>query len=75
MVKKYETSIEEKDLLEKAKAREIVQTIMDFGVSQNQIIQIIYLLSLELENIDFARQVSALISELKKQNDKKKLLI
>ena len=75
MVKKYETSIEEKDLLEKAKAREIVQTIMDFGVSQNQIIQIIYLLSLELENIDFARQVSALISELKKQNNKKKLLI
>ena len=35
---------------ESIRAREIVQEILRFGVNQNQLLKIIYLLSLELED-------------------------
>ncbi|MAG26405.1 hypothetical protein CMI47_12720 [Candidatus Pacearchaeota archaeon] len=43
------TKVQE-DLLEKDECRNIVKEIMDFGVSQRQIIEIINILALELEN-------------------------
>ena len=45
--------IKEEEKIEQAIAsREIVKTVLDYGVSQYQILKIIYLLSLELENRD-----------------------
>ena len=48
------------------KCREIVQTVLDYGVSQKEIYQLIYLLSLELESIDHMKQITNFISENKK---------
>jgi|GEM_PF-2364488 hypothetical protein len=49
-VKKYGETETEKWAISLSKSRDIVKEIMDFGVSQDQIHQIINLLSLELEN-------------------------
>jgi hypothetical protein len=43
------------------KSREIVAEILNFGVSQQQILRIAYLLSLELENIDAMKNISQCI--------------
>ena len=48
------------------KCREIVQTVLDYGVNQKEIYQLIYLLSLELENIDHMKKITNFISETKK---------
>lgn len=48
------------------KCRDIVQTILDYGVSQKEIYQMIYLLSLELENIKHMKEITKFISENKK---------
>ena len=48
------------DILQNAVAREIVQEIMNYGVSQQQIIQIINLLALELEDNKLMRSISDL---------------
>ena len=54
---------EKEDVLESVRAREIVQTIMDFGVTQFQIKKIIKILSLELEDMNIARNISSIIEE------------
>ena len=51
-VKKYGETETEKWAVYLSRSRDIVKEIMDFGVSQDQIHQIINLLSLELENPD-----------------------
>ena len=38
------------------KCRQIVQTILDYGVNQKDLYQLIYLLSLELENVDHMKK-------------------
>jgi hypothetical protein len=48
------------------KCREIVQTVLDYGVNQKEIYQLIYLLSLELENIEHMKKITNFISETKK---------
>ena len=48
--KTYGETTDEKLIRDKAKCREIVSEIMRFGVTQEQIVQIAYLLSLELED-------------------------
>ncbi len=50
MIKTYGKNKEEDRLEEGIVAREIVKTVMDYGVSQYQIKKIIYLLSMELED-------------------------
>ena len=57
------TKEEREDLVSKSKAREIVRTIMDYGVSQSQIVYIISMLSLELEDLDLAREIRNLLSQ------------
>ena len=57
---------EKKDLVSRAKAREIVRSIMDYGVSQDQIVYIISMLSLELENLDLARDIRNVLSQEEK---------
>ena len=57
---------ERDDVLSRMKAREIVREIMNFGVSQSQIVYIIKLLSLELENVQVMNKINAFFDE----NDK-----
>lgn len=52
---KSETDKLAEDLL---RCRQITGEILNFGVSQDQIVQIIYLLSLELENRDALVDIS-----------------
>ena len=61
--KQFGTSEEETLIKDKAKAREIVQTVLDYGVNQTQITQMIYLLSMELENNDLMKQITNLITQ------------
>ena len=61
--KQFGTSEEETLVKDKAKAREIVQTILDYGVNQTQITQMIFLLSMELDNIDLMKQITKLITQ------------
>ena len=62
-----ELSTENKhDILNRSKAREIVQEIMNFGVSQSQIIYIIRMLSLELEDVTLMNSISDLIMKNEK---------
>ena len=61
--KQFGTSAEEKLIKDKAKAREIVQTVLDYGVNQTQITQMIYLLSMELENNDLMKQITNIITQ------------
>ena len=49
-VKIYGEMEEEKRAAESIKAREIVQEIIRFGVTQHQLTKIIYLLAIELED-------------------------
>lgn len=56
-------SSEREDVLSRARAREIVREIMNFGVSNSQIIYIIKLLSLELEDIHLMNSINSLIDQ------------
>lgn len=55
----------QEDIIANAAAREIVHEIMDFGVSQQQIKQIINLLALELEDNNLMRSIVGLIKSNK----------
>ena len=48
---------EQIDLLSQAVSREIVQEIMNYGVTQQQILSIINLLALELEDNNMMRSI------------------
>ena len=60
---------EQIDLLSQAVSREIVQEIMNYGVTQQQILSIINLLALELEDNNMMRS----IVDLCKSNKTEKL--
>lgn len=60
------------DLNSISKSREITQEILNFGVSQNEIIKIIELLSLELEDVFIMKEISKI---LKPEQEEKKVLI
>lgn len=70
------TPTERFDLLDRAKSREIVQSILDFGVSQKQIVYILKLLSLELEDVQAMQKINEFIdnSELLDSEDVKKVV-
>ena len=69
-IERYGKTAEEQELLDKIKAREIVQEILNFGVSQQQMIQIINLLAMELEDNDLMKS----LLETTRQEKKSKLL-
>lgn len=54
-----------------AVSRQIVQEILKFGVSQSQMVRVIYLLSLELEDGELLRKITELTSQkfLKDEDD------
>jgi len=68
MAKLYGTMPSEKIAEENRIARDIVKEISTFGITERQRIMIMYLLSLEIENVDDMKQFSSFIKE-KKGND------
>jgi len=63
MTKQYGTSEEENQIKDNIKAREIVQTVLEYGVSQAQLVQMVYLLSLEFDNLDLMKQITSAITQ------------
>ena len=61
--KQFGTSEEEKLLQDKIKAREIVQTVIQYGVNQAQLEQMIYLLAMELENVNLMKELTQTITQ------------
>ena len=59
----------EKAAEENDACRQIVKEINQFGVNERQRMFIIYLLGLELENLDHMRKVTQLARELGKEQD------
>ena len=62
-VKKYGTTGEEIWATETKTDRDIVKVILDFGVTQRQIMHIAYLLTLELEDRNALQAISEVIKE------------
>ena len=54
---------EKNDVIQRAKAREIVSEIMNFGVHQSQIIYIIRMLALELEDVKLMSALNDVIMQ------------
>ena len=52
----------DKNLIDKIKAREIVNEIMQYGVNQQQILSIIKLLALELEDRELMLDITNMLS-------------
>ena len=63
-IKKYGNTQTENWATDSFQARQIVNEVMKFGVSQSQILKIIYLLSLELEDRNAMLQISTLAQAL-----------
>ena len=61
--KQFGKSSEEILIEDNIKAREIVQSVLQYGVNQKQIEQIIYLFSMELENVELMKQLSTTINQ------------
>ena len=61
--KQFGTSSEEQSIKDKIKAREIVQTILEYGVNQSQLQQLIYLLAMELENVSLMKDLTTSITQ------------
>ena len=61
--KQFGTSEEEEIIQDKIKAREIVQTVIEYGVNQKQLEQMIYLLAMELENVSLMKDLTQTITQ------------
>ena len=61
--KQFGTSKVEADIQDKIKAREIVQSVLDYGVNQKQILQIINLFAMELEDNNLMKQITGIITQ------------
>ena len=61
--KQFGTSEVEENIQDKIKAREIVQSVLDYGVNQKQILQIINLFSMELEDSTLMKKISGIITQ------------
>ena len=65
---------EEKHLERMSMCRDIVKKIIDFGVTEKQKEQIIYLLSLELEDRDRMLSITKAIDKKDNKNNETKIL-
>jgi len=63
-----------RELKEQMTCRDILKEILNFGVSEHQKKFLIYLLSLELEDVDLMRKIDIIINN-KKEALKPKLII
>jgi|ETNvirnome_2_300_1030623.scaffolds.fasta_scaffold03472_2 hypothetical protein len=73
-MKKYGKSEEDVRVEKKATSREIVKEIIDFGVNENQKIQIIKLISMELEDINLMKRIINCIKLINDNDEPKKLI-
>jgi len=64
-IRQYGTSIDDKIIKESNEARLIVSKIMDYGISQNQILFIINDLAMNLENQDHLRRIINVVRDIK----------
>lgn len=62
-IKRYGTTGMEQAAKDSQQARDIVSEILSFGVTQQQILRVAYLLSLELENREAMVGISTCIKE------------
>ncbi len=60
-IKKTRSSKSDQLVLESARCREIVHEILNFGVSQHQMLVLIKLLSLEVDDIQLMKSITELI--------------
>ena len=61
--KQFGTSEIEDTIKDKIKAREIVQSVLDYGVNQRQILQIINLFAMELEDTNLMKKITGIITQ------------
>ena len=54
---------ERNDVMKRSKSREIVREIMNFGVTQSQIVYIIRLLALELDDVQVMNKINLFLEE------------
>ena len=72
----YEVAKNRKWLNDKKVSRDITKKILDFGVSQNQIRNIILLLSLELDNNSEMKAINEILKDHDRDtNERKNILI
>ena len=62
-----------KEILDKARSREIVAEILQFGVSQNQVKMILKLLALELEDRNMMLSIVSIVDNVQQESTKPKL--
>lgn len=74
-VKRYGSTEEETDAGETLKCRKIVRTIIDFGITEDQKLKVIYLLALELENRDYLQEITTLVKRCESGEHRKSTLI
>lgn len=63
-----ENTITVKDIKRKAEMRNLVQTILDYGVNNTDIKNIIYFLALELEEIELMQGVTQMLNQHQQQS-------
>ena len=61
--KQFGTSEVEEEIQDKIRAREIVQSVLDYGVNQKQILQIINLFAMELEDTNLMKEITGFITQ------------
>jgi hypothetical protein len=74
-IKAYGDTQDEMEVQDRIQCREIVNEIMNFGITQPQILQLIFLLSLEVENIDIMKFLSSAVKKAQKGDIKSSALI
>jgi len=65
--KQFGTSEAEHDIQDNIKAREIVHSVLGYGVNQKQILQIINLFALELEDNDLMKSITSIITQSREE--------
>lgn len=74
-IQKYGKTVSEKRAEDTFKCRQIVAEIMNHGVSQSQILRLIYLLSLELEDRERLQKLSDLAKSFEEDDSQSDGLI
>jgi len=69
------TQEEKQDVMYRVKAREIVQAILDYGISQEQTVYIIKLLALELEDVHAMQKINGFLDDSERFTNEKNTTI
>lgn len=72
--KHYGTTAVESDAIDSLKCKQIVKTVIDFGITESQKLKMIYLLALELENRDYLQEITGMVKRLESGGAKSALI-